>query len=299
MQRIVTIVYYWMQQHYFTFRLLILLKEIGVTRRVNYIITHKDELNHRLHPTNEMIEAKKFFDDKDIKERLNKISGYLADEKSWKVINACIEYRTKKTPIPRGLFSEYDQYFVSEIVEISEGEVFIDGGAYTGDTIQQLLDMVKKRKKSIKRVIAFEPENDNYMLLQKFYGTNPLVKILKMGLSDGSKEIFFKSTGVTSKIVKDKNEATDIIRTVDIDSTIECKEATFIKMDIEGSEWEALHGAANTIIRNKPKLAICIYHSDEDMVRLIEYVHELVPEYRLYVRHHSKSEVETVLYAVL
>lgn len=62
---------------------------------------------------------------------------------------------------------------------------------------------------------------------------------------------------------------------------------------------DALKGARMTIQTNYPKLAICIYHSDEDMLRIIEYIHELVPEYRLYVRHHSKSNVETVLYAVL
>jgi hypothetical protein len=85
---------------------------------------------------------------------------------------------------------------------------------------------------------------------------------------------------------------------VDIDSIEECKNATFIKMDIEGAEWDALHGARETIVRNKPQLAICLYHSDEDMIRLVEYVHSLVPEYKLYIRHHSRSDVETVLYAI-
>lgn len=85
---------------------------------------------------------------------------------------------------------------------------------------------------------------------------------------------------------------------INIDAVPECKNATFIKMDIEGMEWDALHGAVETIKRNHPKLAICIYHSDEDMIRIVEYIHEIAPEYKLYVRHHSKREYETVLYAV-
>lgn len=74
---------------------------------------------------------------------------------------------------------------------------------------------------------------------------------------------------------------------------------TFIKMDVEGSELESLKGAKNTILRDKPKLAICIYHKPEDMVTIPLYIKELVPEYKLYVRHHSNSWAETVLYAVL
>lgn len=70
-------------------------------------------------------------------------------------------------------------------------------------------------------------------------------------------------------------------------------------MDIEGSELPALEGAKQTILRNKPKLAISIYHSDEDMLRIVEYIHELVPEYKLYIRAHTMGIAETVLYAVI
>jgi hypothetical protein len=70
-------------------------------------------------------------------------------------------------------------------------------------------------------------------------------------------------------------------------------------MDIEGAEMSALSGARNTIIGAKPKLAICIYHSDEDMIRIIMFLKELVPEYRFFIRHHSNIDVETVLYAMV
>ena len=71
----------------------------------------------------------------------------------------------------------------------------------------------------------------------------------------------------------------------------------FIKMDIEGSELEALKGAKNTIKRHKPRLAICIYHKIEDFYTIPKYIKELVPEYKLYVKHHTDREWETVLYA--
>lgn len=87
---------------------------------------------------------------------------------------------------------------------------------------------------------------------------------------------------------------------VAIDDVVDPQErVTMIKMDIEGSELEALRGARKTICRDKPRLAVCIYHKAEDMTEVPLYIKELVPEYRLYVRHHSKEIGETVFYAVM
>ena len=68
---------------------------------------------------------------------------------------------------------------------------------------------------------------------------------------------------------------------------------------IEGAELEALKGAKETIQRDKPKLAVCIYHRPEDMVEIPLYIKQLVPDYKLYIRHHSNTAGETVLYAVM
>ena len=74
-------------------------------------------------------------------------------------------------------------------------------------------------------------------------------------------------------------------------------DATFIKMDIEGAELNALKGAENTIRDNVPKLAIRIYHQLNDLWEIPIYLSEIVPEYNFFVRHHSKGLAETVLYA--
>jgi len=73
---------------------------------------------------------------------------------------------------------------------------------------------------------------------------------------------------------------------------------TYIKMDIEGAELNALKGAANTIKKNKPRLAICVYHKPEDILEIPVFLSELVPSYQFYLRHHSQYYIETVLYAV-
>lgn len=84
-----------------------------------------------------------------------------------------------------------------------------------------------------------------------------------------------------------------------IDDLCARDKVTFIKMDIEGSEQEALNGAEKVIQRDKPKLAICIYHSWEDLYEIPFLIKKMVPEYRLYIRHHSDTIFETVLYATL
>lgn len=75
--------------------------------------------------------------------------------------------------------------------------------------------------------------------------------------------------------------------------------ASYIKMDIEGAELKALEEARNTIVNYKPKLAICVYHKPEDIIEIPLYIHKIVPEYRFYLRHHSKTAEETVLYAIV
>ena len=99
--------------------------------------------------------------------------------------------------------------------------------------------------------------------------------------------------------MKEISEKVLEIPVMPIDEAIETGDrVTMIKMDIEGSELEALKGAKQTIQRDKPKLAICIYHKPEDIIEIPCYIKELVPRYRLYLRHYGNGDTETVLYAL-
>lgn len=76
------------------------------------------------------------------------------------------------------------------------------------------------------------------------------------------------------------------------------KPVTFIKLDIEGAEMDALIGARMSIKKWKPRLAVCVYHRREDLVEIPLYIHGLVPEYKMYLRHYSTCRAETVLYCI-
>lgn len=85
---------------------------------------------------------------------------------------------------------------------------------------------------------------------------------------------------------------------VSLDSYFENKKCNFIKMDIEGAEYPALCGGINLIKRDRPILAISIYHSLTDYYRIPQYIMNELQNYKYYIRHHSLVLSETVFYAI-
>ena len=121
--------------------------------------------------------------------------------------------------------------------------------------------------------------------------------ILPYGLWKGTGEIGFnESGGADSRL---DMSAVKKVQVDTIDHLCAGDKITFIKMDIEGSERYALEGAVQVIKRDKPRMAICIYHSPEDMYEIPFWIKNTVPEYKLYIRHHSDNDCETVVYATL
>lgn len=186
-----------------------------------------------------------------------------------------------------------------DIVRVQDGEVFVDGGAYVGDTIRSFLKVAKEEKANVKRIIALEPDEMNFKMLKRAYGNDPCVELLQKGMAKQSGTLLFCENANVGRLTDDESLATTKVAVTAIDDLPHSEEITWIKMDIEGAESDALEGARRTIQRNHPKLTICIYHSNEHMIRIAEQVHEMVPDYRIYVRHHTTSSNETVLYAVI
>lgn len=121
------------------------------------------------------------------------------------------------------------------------------------------------------------------------------IKVYNNALWNKRENLYFLEGGSGSCVVKNGKS---IVKGISLDEVVKDKKVTFIKMDIEGSELNALKGAESIIKKNKPRLAICIYHKPEDILELPLYILELIPEYRFYIRHYSSHIWETVLYAV-
>lgn len=122
------------------------------------------------------------------------------------------------------------------------------------------------------------------------------INIINKGLWKHSDELSFCSNGELSRI--DANDTVNRISVVALDEVLINKRISFIKMDIEGSEFEALLGTENIIRTQKPKLAISIYHKDEDVWNLPLLLMQFNADYRFYLRHYSLCEYDTVLYAI-
>ena len=258
------------------------------------IKTYKKECAH---PTKEMIETQKFF--KDNKDRIKQNISYLSDDESKKIYLQAIKYRGTHN-IKKAPSYNKERYFVSDIIHLGKEEVFVDAGAFVGDTVRE----IKKRTKGqYKKIICFEPDEYNFKMLSIQQKKIHNLYCEKLGLwKENTTLSFFNNGSVGSKIINDNSENCineSKINVVALDNCAECRDATYIKMDIEGAEYNAILGAETIIKTNHPQLAICIYHSNEDMINIIELIHEKFPEYKMFVRHHSKYAVEDVLYCKL
>lgn len=189
-----------------------------------------------------------------------------------------------------------EQYFNPSFMKFEEdGEVFVDAGCCDMGTTVKL-----SKHCEIKSVYAFEPDMSNYEICRTVAESvfdSGVVKIFPKGTWSKSTVLTFDSSSDGASHISDEGDSS--IEVMSIDEAINGKEkVTLIKMDVEGAELESLKGAKNTILKDKPKLAICIYHKAQDMIDLPVYIKSLVPEYKLYIRHHSNGEGETVLYAM-
>lgn len=186
------------------------------------------------------------------------------------------------------------QYFDLPYLQHEEHEVYIDGGAFDGETCN---DFIKWCDGQYEKIIAFEPSR--YFLLKCKQNLNiakeERVLLINKGLYSEETELRFMHKAAGSKV---SDSGADIIEVTSIDAVLDGQPATFIKLDVEGCELEALKGAKETILKCHPKLAISVYHKPEDIYEIPRFVIELVPQYKLYIRHYSNVESETILYAI-
>lgn len=191
-----------------------------------------------------------------------------------------------------------EQQYFEKFVKFDEGEVFIDAGVLDLATSLQFVKECEKNHVSDYKIYAFEPDRVSYERCLEIKRQYPNVKLelFNSGLWSSNMKIGFTGEGEAGSRILNDN-ALNTIDTVSLDSVVKDK-VTFIKMDIEGAELEALKGSQNIIKQYRPKLAVCVYHKREDIIEIPRYIKSLVPEYHLYLRHYSSGVTETVLYAI-
>jgi FkbM family methyltransferase len=207
-----------------------------------------------------------------------------------------------------------DMYYEDDYISLSHDEIFVDCGTNTGDTVMQFIDKMKAADKTYKKIYAFEPSTPNRAKAIERLSPCCGVTIVPKGVWSHNAELpFFDDNfryGASSfglmQVEEAKGGYVVPVTSLDIFFKEKGELPTFIKMDIEGSEKEALIGAANIIKRGKPKLAICAYHKIEDIYELPQTILGIRDDYRFALRTHANgpnykagyAPCEAILYAV-
>lgn len=188
--------------------------------------------------------------------------------------------------------AENRQYFDLPELFCKEDEIFVDCGCYDGQTSKNFIAWCKDQ---YKHIYAFEAETDKIGQCKEALPADKAT-IYPCGVwKEQGKLNFSKGLQLASHISEDG----DIEIPVDsLDNVLGDKKVTFIKMDIEGAELQALQGSEKIIRANHPKLAICVYHRPDDIFEIPQLLLEYNPNYTFYLRHYSWRGVDTILYAI-
>ncbi len=176
-----------------------------------------------------------------------------------------------------------------------EGDIVIDAGAYTGNTVSYFEQCVGATGK----VYAFEPMQETFATLQENMGHIPHVHLVQAGVSNTDGHVYIAEQNSPGASLTTQGDVR--VATRSIDSFVQeqgLDRLDFLKMDIEGSEMDALKGAQNTIETLHPKMAICIYHRTNDIFQIYKRVLEYNPHYTFYLKHCSNTLWETVLFCM-
>jgi FkbM family methyltransferase len=243
-----------------------------------------------------------------VMDRIDRVHALLADDRSREVLTQVLMAHFEQNASHFLSVFEGRQYFCLDLLakRPQGNEIFIDAGAYNGDTLAAFADECQG---AFTRVISFEPTAELYAQLQasraavaakwKIPETSMVTVLGGVGDRDCERSLIMKDSdvnGAGNSFYDIAERVGDAVPIYAIDSFLNGGMATFIKADIEGYELNMLKGAARTICTFKPDLAICVYHKMADIYEIPEYILSLVPDYRFYLRHHHHDYSETVLY---
>ena len=235
---------------------------------------------------------------KENSEKFEKMYQSLEDYRSKKIFYAILNnwYNYDFINLEQVMEKCFSHYFDLDIIPSCQEEVFVDLGAFNGDTVE---DFIKIYGDNYKKIYAYEMTEQSMRELKERVKNYPRIIYEQKAVSDevgmGSIKIHEISTSSNQLELEEIGE----IEVTSLDDDINEK-ITMIKMDIEGSELKALKGAENHIIKDKPKLLLSVYHGYEELLTLWEYLEKLDLSYHYYLRYYGGPifPTEIVLFAI-
>jgi FkbM family methyltransferase len=243
--------------------------------------------------------------------RLLKIRDtYLSDHRSIETFNALLTSMLTGRLDPCRAVMEKDMYFSLPEFSGDFNEIFVDAGAFVGDTVERF---IWENLGTFRHIYAFEPGNKQFAALERRVARlaeewafdSASVSLVKAGLAEAEGEMdctyvddFPIRHGLVSRVKGNARPSDPALtsRICTLDGYLGDRPVTFIKADVEGMEMSLLKGAVRAIQRNKPKMALCVYHYPSDLFSIPEFIRAIVPDYRFSLRQHAPIFGDFVLY---
>lgn len=193
------------------------------------------------------------------------------------------------------VYGTENPYFLDDIFSINKKMVYLDGGAYVGDTIQLLFKLLGE---PCEYTYAFEPNDVNFQkLTNAVKNFDNFVHCFEVGLDNHNGIVSFIDSDSGSRISEEGTVKITVIDAKEFLYDLRSKCPSFIKLDIEGKEPDVLAAMSDYISTNSPDLAISVYHKLEDLWEIPLQIHHINSEYKIFLRHQSNYFTETVCYA--
>lgn len=219
-------------------------------------------------------------------QQLQEVYEKLADDSSRKVFADVLNYKLSGDVHYLFDCATDRRSDLTSIFSWTDSESYMDLGAYNGDTVCEFMELTDNK---FQEIIAVEPDRRNFRKLSAWAAEQPddvqsRITLHQAGVWDKQGELGFSDSGgrQSSFLLGDKKA----VPVDSIDSFAAGRSISYIKMDVEGVEAEAIAGGSHVIRTYKPKLFAAAYHYDADIFRLPLMLWQLVPEYKIYLRKH-------------
>lgn len=241
---------------------------------------------------------------KTLKQNINDykwLYDHLKDYRSKKLLLAILRnfyYYDFKT-LEETIEHTYKHYFDLDLVRVDQNEVVVDLGAYTGDTIDEYIETYGEN--SYQKIYAYEITPNIVAHLKEKFASKENIICKHKAISNSNKIVYIEnnSTDASANTIQLNENGTQPIESVTLDEDIK-ENITLIKMDIEGSEQQAIEGAKEHIKKTHPKLLLSVYHNNEDLYKIPQMINDIEPGYQFYLRNHGGPiyPTEIVLIAI-
>lgn len=149
----------------------------------------------------------------------------------------------------RGLLKEQDEKsphkYLTEDFCVKQGDIVIDAGVAEGNFALSIIDKAKK-------IYLIEADKDWGEALK--YTFQP----------------YMDKVQIVSKYLSDRDSDDNIT----LDTIMGNVAPDFVKMDIEGAEYQALLGGRNILKKNNVRLDVCAYHHEDDEKKIKDILKE-------------------------